>query len=737
MALIAEQASTQSKSAIKDRRINIRMTQNVLLIWLDPNIDQNNVDCRNTIAQLQCAVNNINTFNDPDQCIDFLTDIHDVHVCIIISGVLSEHLVPLIDSITHLQTIFIFSTNETQLEYSNQHCPKVKGVFTDISQISKALKEEAQECEQNSISISLVNVDDDDVSNKKLDQLDSSFMYTQILKEILLTITFEKKHRSELLDYCREQFVGNDRELKNIQQLEMKYDDETPIRWFTCESFLYSMVNRVLRLMEVDLIIKMGFFIGDLHRQINLLHDEQFSSINSKNKFTVYRGQRMNKMDFEKMMKIKGGLLSFNCFLSTSTNYNVSLRFANRATKNIDMVGLLFEMTIDPSKSTTPFASVVDVSFYGKRENEVLFSMHTIFRIGDIKSMGETDRLFQVKLTLTSDNDKDLRRLTDHIREETFPRSVGWYRLSCVLVKMGQAEKAQQVCDTLLEQATEEHEKAVIYNTLAVVKEELGEYAEAIIYSEKSLEIRKRSRPSNHPDLASSYSNIGSVYSKMGDYPKALSFYEKVLVIQQQSLPPNHPDLAPPYNNIGFVYAKMGDYPKALLSHEKALAIRQQSLPSNHPDLADSYNNIGEVYYNMGDYSKALSFYEEALATRQQSLPPNHPDLASCYNNIGEVYYNMGDYPKALSFYEKALATRQQSLPPNHPHLATSYNSIGGVYGKRGEYAKALTNFQKALAIQKQSLPPNHPDLASCYNNIGEMYYNMGTIRLFESTFIL
>ncbi len=42
----------------------------------------------------------------------------------------------------------------------------------------------------------------DDVSKKKLDSLDSSFIYTQILNKILLTIHFEKKHRTAFLDYC-------------------------------------------------------------------------------------------------------------------------------------------------------------------------------------------------------------------------------------------------------------------------------------------------------------------------------------------------------------------------------------------------------------------------------------------------------------------------------------------------------------------------------------------------------
>ena len=48
--------------------------------------------------------------------------------------------------------------------------------------------------------------------------------------------------------------------------------------------------------------------------------------------------------------------------------------------------------------------------------------MHTVFRIGEITPMDGNNRLFQVKLTLTSDNDKDLRVLTNHIREETVSR---------------------------------------------------------------------------------------------------------------------------------------------------------------------------------------------------------------------------------------------------------------------------------------------------------------------------
>jgi hypothetical protein len=73
----------------------------------------------------------------------------------------------------------------------------------------------------------------------------------------------------------------------------------------------------------------MGFFIADLHRHIVELHAEQFGNQYSPASFTVYRGQGLSKTDFEQMLKTKGGLMSFNNFLSTSKQREVSLAFCS------------------------------------------------------------------------------------------------------------------------------------------------------------------------------------------------------------------------------------------------------------------------------------------------------------------------------------------------------------------------------------------------------------------------
>jgi hypothetical protein len=128
-------------------------------------------------------------------------------------------------------------------------------------------------------------------------------MYTQILKEILLTIDFEPVHFKKFFTYCREQLVGNTVELKNVDKLEKDYHHHQPIWWYTYNCFLYSMLNRALWTMEVDLIIKMGFFVRDLHEHLLALYTKQYGGHSHSASFTVYRGQGLSRADFDQIEK--------------------------------------------------------------------------------------------------------------------------------------------------------------------------------------------------------------------------------------------------------------------------------------------------------------------------------------------------------------------------------------------------------------------------------------------------
>ena len=191
--LVTTSEPTEHRSMRPSRRPYARIFQNFFIVWLDENIDEGNDDYQNIIVRLREISNTVNTCTNVDECTSFISDIKARKAFMIFSGALAQSTVPIVHDMAQINTIYIFSENKAQHEQWAQQWPKVKGVFTDVKSICEALKKGVQECDQNNIPMSFVAVDDDG-SNKNLEQLNQSFMYTQILKEILFSIDFQTEH---------------------------------------------------------------------------------------------------------------------------------------------------------------------------------------------------------------------------------------------------------------------------------------------------------------------------------------------------------------------------------------------------------------------------------------------------------------------------------------------------------------------------------------------------------------
>ena len=267
---------------------------------------------------------------------------------------------------------------------------------------------------------------------------------------------------------------------------------------------------------------------------------------------------------------------------------------------------------------------------------------------------------------------------------------------------------------------------ATTYNNMANVYHAKENYVRALEYHEKACAIYEKALGKGHPYTATTYNNMAEVYRAQGNYGKALEYHEKALAIREKVFGKAHPDTATTYNNMANIYYAQGNYGKALEYNEKALAIREKVLGEAHPDTATTYNNIANVYYAQENYGKALEYHEKALAIREKVLGKGHPDTATTYNNMAGIYYAQGYYVKALEYNEKALAIREKVLGKAHPYTAATYNNMALVYYAQGNYEKALEYYEKALAIQEKVLGKGHPDAATTYNNMASVYYVQG-----------
>ncbi|CAF4525367.1 unnamed protein product [Rotaria sp. Silwood2] len=187
---------TSSVVSKRDHRTDTNdMVQNFLLIWLDAKIDESSGYYLNSIKQLRQTVNTIEIFRDTDECIDYISELQNEKVFLIISGALYQTVVPLIHSMTQLYSIYVFGRKEEQYKEWTKDWSMVKGIFTDITSIRDSIHQWTRQCDEDSIVISAVS---------SLNQIEPSFMYTQLFKEIILEINFdEKKEINDLVEYAR------------------------------------------------------------------------------------------------------------------------------------------------------------------------------------------------------------------------------------------------------------------------------------------------------------------------------------------------------------------------------------------------------------------------------------------------------------------------------------------------------------------------------------------------------
>ncbi|CAF1619006.1 unnamed protein product [Adineta ricciae] len=692
------------------------------IVWLNSNTQHlySVLDKDSVVTKLRDVTSSFHIFNDVDECVDFMTDVVDKDVFLIISNQQIQQLLSLVENIPQLVSIYIFDYEQIQNDQQANSYKKVQGVFPDFSIMINALKQRASRRLVDSTSFSIIVPA---ASAPNLDQLDQSFMYTQLLKEIILELENDHNSRQAFTDFCLQHLQEYDLRKQPLVQFQKFYDRHSPIWWYTKETFVYTTLNNALRAQDTEMLIKMGFFLRDLHEEIK----QNYQGSSHSPKMIVYRGQGMKSADVDKIRNGKGGLLAFNCFLSTSEDREVSYTYAESARGNMVQHGVLFRIQIDPSIFSVPYVSVSRLSQFGE-ENEILFSMHTVFRINEINEIG--DRLYQVELTLTNDNDPELKVLTDCLRMEIGTMN-GWHRLGALMQTMGRYDKALEIFDILIKKPSNDDEDEDEFNRIMAdfsinsVHCLMGKYSKSLERLEHMLETYRDEISTDSVFFMLIYLQLGEVYRSMGNYPTALSYYEKVLETAQKYLH-DHSSLGILYNNLGLIYCSNGNYTAALSHFEKAIRVIRKCLPNNHPAFAMHYNNIAMVHQLIGNYTAALPYLEKAIEINQRALPPDHPYLARSYNSIAAVHQSLGNYTAALSYLEKAIEINQRALPPDHPDLARNYNGIAVVHQSIGNYTAALQYLEKAIEIYKKSLPPDHRDLARSYNNIAMAHQSIG-----------
>ena len=166
-------------------------------------------------------VNFLKVFNDVDDCIAFINSIFAEKVLLIVSSSFCTLILPRIEDLQQILTIYIVCENENDINLSFQQS-KIKGLYKDFNDIHEQLSKDINKMARDLIIYTKLS--------SKAISLPPIFVYIQLLREIILDQKEHKNNLAELIDFSRQEYDGNDEELKIIDEFETNYKKKSSNR---------------------------------------------------------------------------------------------------------------------------------------------------------------------------------------------------------------------------------------------------------------------------------------------------------------------------------------------------------------------------------------------------------------------------------------------------------------------------------------------------------------------------
>ncbi|CAF3407823.1 unnamed protein product [Rotaria socialis] len=111
--------------------ISSEYLEDFIIIWPDSTIKSDDITVSERQSVLRAYSHCIRIFIDKEECFEFIRNIRDEKIFLIISGLLDQTFLPLVNDFTQLIFIHVFCADKTKhTRWCEQH-RKIRGIFDD------------------------------------------------------------------------------------------------------------------------------------------------------------------------------------------------------------------------------------------------------------------------------------------------------------------------------------------------------------------------------------------------------------------------------------------------------------------------------------------------------------------------------------------------------------------------------------------------------------------------------
>lgn len=265
------------------------------------------------------------------------------------------------------------------------------------------------------------------------------------------------------------------------------------------------------------------------------------------------------------------------------------------------------------------------------------------------------------------------------------------------------------------------------YYCQAACCEKLAKYNDAVVYAEKSLEIKNI----DNEYYVSALGLLGVIYKKINKYDIALDYYQKAVKLTTDDVVK-----AQMYVNIANCYTELEEYDNSLIYFQKALNqskastaiiklnmsityIYMQNMEAAEQYIQDASKDVKNefeqkhilqtyagILFNKKYYEQSIKYNLKALnIAKKLNLKK---DEMVCNRNIGLAFVHLNNYSSALNYYKDAIEifekigheniNDEDNKMPFYIHHGDLYQSIVKICYKLKKYEEAFLYSQRSKA---------------------------------------
>ena len=214
-------------------------------------------------------------------------------------------------------------------------------------------------------------------------------------------------------------------------------------------------------------------------------------------------------------------------------------------------------------------------------------------------------------------------------------------------------------------------------------------------WTRKAVDLYIELEGPSYRGLSTAYNGLAYSHVLEGDYAAAIEYLEREIDVARANFGENHIRFVIPTMNLGVTLRRMGRYEEAIDRFNLAREILGRLPGDNSARDVSLAINLGNTYQNLGDLDATVRIFEEALPlSENENVPPRN--RASLLNNSGDLMMIRGDLDGAIARLGLARQAKTEIYGEDNISTARTLLLLAQAHMASGDLAPVPDLLEKA-----------------------------------------